>query len=967
TFDAPVNISSLGVGLTAEAGNTITVNESITTQGGDITLISSNGSITTTDLNTSVVGEGDSGAITLDAGDSINTGDIFTFTDLGNAGMVMLAAGDSINTVNINTNSEEGDGGAITLNASGSITTADLDSSANSGDAGVITLDAGDSINIGDVFTDVSSSFGDAVGNGGMVMLAAGGDINTVSIDTSSEEGASGAITLNASDGITTGDLDSSAAFGDAGAITLDAGDSINTGDIYAHVFDDSGDGGAVMLAAGGGINTVDINTSSNEGDSGAITLNASGGITIADLDSSAALGNAGAITLNASDSITTADIDTGSDSGFGGPVILTSEMGAITTGMINTAGATGGDVVLNAETAITTGAIDTRGTDGDAGDVILDPSGDVQVIYINAESGGGVGGAIKVVTEQFFRATGSFVAQNGLAASISSIGTQGVGDITITHGGGLLGVPFTIGDATTNGTVAAITSGNFTLDASNPNNPFLDSFNLGETAPGNIDLITAAAAAPSLSPNSLDPCFGDCATPRIPELFGDEEVDGRLQLVQAPLTVLPETYAANAFQRFESRFTREFVDYLELDETPESITISQAQTALQNIQSQTGENPALLFVVFGASGTEKTITEETITEDLSSNYRDLNPLELLLITADEDPVYVSVPEATRRQVLTMAQRLRRQVTNPYRVGTTTYLFSAQALYRWLIAPIQADLEEREITNIGFIMDSGLRSAPLAALHDGQRFLVEDYSIGLIPSLGLIDTTYVNIQNAQALVGGASEFIDQNPLPFEPVEIETIQTLWPGQQLQNEDFTVDNLQAQRQQRPYGIIHLSTHGKFSPGALSKSYIQFFDGKLQLDQLRKLGWNDPPVELVTLSACQTALGNREAELGFAGLAVLAGTKSALASLWQVGDEATTGLMVEFYQQLQTAPTKVEALRQAQLAMINGQVLIEANQLRWTGGSIRLPSALSSEVTATLSHPFHWAAFTLVGSPW
>ena len=178
---------------------------------------------------------------------------------------------------------------------------------------------------------------------------------------------------------------------------------------------------------------------------------------------------------------------------------------------------------------------------------------------------------------------------------------------------------------------------------------------------------------------------------------------------------------------------------------------------------------------------------------------------------------------------------------------------------------------------------------------------------------------------------------------------------------------MDNLQAQRQQRPYGIIHLSTHGKFSPGALSKSYIQFFDGKLQLDQLRKLGWNDPPVELVTLSACQTALGNREAELGFAGLAVLAGTKSALASLWQVGDEATTGLMVEFYQQLQTAPTKVEALRQAQLAMINGQVLIEANQLRWTGGSIRLPPALLSEVTATLSHPFHWAAFTLVGSPW
>ena len=616
--------------------------------------------------------------------------------------------------------------------------------------------------------------------------------------------------------------------------------------------------------------------------------------------------------------------------------------------------------MALNAETAITTGAIDTRGTDGNAGNVTLDPSGDVQVGSINAESVGGVGGEIEVVTGQFFRATGSFTAQNGLTASLSSIGAEGSGDITIQHGGGPLGVPFTIGDAATHGTAAAITSGDFTLDASNPNNPFSDSFNLGEMAPGNIDLITGDTGDISLPPNILDPCLGDCATTSTPELLDDDQMDEGVQPVQAPLTVLPESFPTKAFQRLEDRFTTEFVDYLELDETPAAITLSQAQASLQTIQSQTGENPALLFVVFGGSRAEKTA-------GLSLDYQDSDPLELLLVTANQDPVYVRIPEATRREVLTMAQRLRRQVANPYRVETTTYLFAAQALYHWLIAPLQTTLTEREIDHIGFILESGLRSIPLAALHDGQGFLIETYGVGLIPSLNLIDPTYVNIQQAQALVGGASEFIEQSPLPFEPVESNAIQSLWSGQRLQNESFTVTNLIRQRQQAPYGIIHLATHGEFSPGAIANSYIQFSDDKLRLDQLRQLGWNDPPVELVSLSACRTALGNREAELGFAGFAVQAGVKSAMASLWQVGDKAATGLMVEFYQQLQTAPTKVEALRQAQLAMINRQVLIESDQLRWTGGSTPLPPELVSDETAILSHPFHWAAFTLVGSPW
>jgi len=140
-------------------------------------------------------------------------------------------------------------------------------------------------------------------------------------------------------------------------------------------------------------------------------------------------------------------------------------------------------------------------------------------------------------------------------------------------------------------------------------------------------------------------------------------------------------------------------------------------------------------------------------------------------------------------------------------------------------------------------------------------------------------------------------------------------------------------------------------------------------LQLDQLRKLGWNNPPVELLVLSACRTAVGDEQAEFGFGGLAVAAGVKSAVASLWYVSDEGTLGLMSEFYQQLKTAPIKAEALRQAQIAMIKGEVRIEGGKLRSPGerGSVPLPPELAQGSDKELSHPAYWAAFTMIGSPW
>ncbi len=131
--------------------------------------------------------------------------------------------------------------------------------------------------------------------------------------------------------------------------------------------------------------------------------------------------------------------------------------------------------------------------------------------------------------------------------------------------------------------------------------------------------------------------------------------------------------------------------------------------------------------------------------------------------------------------------------------------------------------------------------------------------------------------------------------------------------------------------------------------------------------QMGWNKPLVDLLVLSACRTALGDREAELGFGGIAFQSGVRSVLASLWYVSDVGTLSLMQEFYTQLQTAPTRSEALRQAQIAMARGKVTLKEGMLQTVRGELPLPPELQALGTIDLSHPYYWSAFTMIGNPW
>jgi CHAT domain-containing protein len=349
--------------------------------------------------------------------------------------------------------------------------------------------------------------------------------------------------------------------------------------------------------------------------------------------------------------------------------------------------------------------------------------------------------------------------------------------------------------------------------------------------------------------------------------------------------------------------------------------------------------------------------------------------LELVLVTANAQPMRVLVPATTRWQVLQLADALQSEITNPRRRSSISYLDSAQKLYRWLIAPMTSVLTALNIDNLIIIPAAGLRSVPFAALYDGKEFLVERYSLSVMPSLSLTDIRYDNIADDEVLAMGVSVFEDKAPLPAVPIELESIAPPSEGKSFLNQDFTLGNLQAQRANRPFGIIHLATHSEFQPGEPKNSYIQLWDTKLRIDQMRQLRWNSPPVNLLVLSACSTALGDEEAELGFAGLAVASGARSALASLWEVSDEGTLGLMTEFYRQLRAPKRegnltiKAEALRRAHLQMLRGRVRIQDGMLRVEGvsASLTLPPEIAGRGDRVLSHPYYWAAFTMIGNPW
>lgn len=266
----------------------------------------------------------------------------------------------------------------------------------------------------------------------------------------------------------------------------------------------------------------------------------------------------------------------------------------------------------------------------------------------------------------------------------------------------------------------------------------------------------------------------------------------------------------------------------------------------------------------------------------------------------------------------------------------------AQELYRWLIQPAANDL--KSIKTLVFVLDGSLRNVPIAALHTGQQYLIEQYAIAVTPSLELFSPQPLPRRNITALVAGLSE-ANQGAVALPGVQQEVIQiaNTVSATVLKNQAFTNQALKQQLKTKPFSIVHLATHGQFS-SVSDNTFIQTWNGRLSSDDLRSLLTqrdvpDSSPIELLVLSACQTAEGDDRAALGIAGVAIRSGARSTLASLWMVNDRSTASFVTQFYQGLiRDRLPRAEAVRQAQLALLK-----------------------SSE----FNHPYYWAAFTLIGN--
>lgn len=269
----------------------------------------------------------------------------------------------------------------------------------------------------------------------------------------------------------------------------------------------------------------------------------------------------------------------------------------------------------------------------------------------------------------------------------------------------------------------------------------------------------------------------------------------------------------------------------------------------------------------------------------------------------------------------------------------------SQQVYDWLLRPAEANLERNDIQTLVFVLDGFLRNLPMAALYDGNQYLVEKYGIALSPGLQLFPEGLERSQLKTLVVGLTEARQGFSALPGVEKEVNEIAAELDSQVLLNRNFTRPNFQAQIESQPFEIVHMATHGQFSSNP-EETFLLTWDDRLgvkdfnQLFEDSRLGLAQP-IELLVLSACQTAAGDRRATLGLAGFALRSGARSTIASLWSVSDQATADLMREFYRQIANQDnlvSKAEALRQAQLTVLQNPLY---------------------------KHPYFWSAFVLVGN--
>ncbi|NES86229.1 MAG: CHAT domain-containing protein [Moorea sp. SIO2B7] len=327
------------------------------------------------------------------------------------------------------------------------------------------------------------------------------------------------------------------------------------------------------------------------------------------------------------------------------------------------------------------------------------------------------------------------------------------------------------------------------------------------------------------------------------------------------------------------------------------------------------------------------------------------NRLEVIVKLPKKPDLLHYRTEITQTKVEQNLAKMRQELSQP---KPSTELFQlSQQVYNWLLRQPESDLKNSNIETLVFVLDFSLQNIPLAALDDGKKYLVEKYAIALSPGLQLLKPKSLNKININVLAAGVSEKRALENRIFERlnnvlIELQQIGYEIPSsEELLNSSFIEKNLRQKIKSFPFSVIHIATHGNFSSNP-EDTFILLWDELLKakkFDRLLRISDTNQPyvIELLILSACQTAEGDKRATLGLAGVAVRAGARSTLATLWQVDDISTANLMIKFYQELRDNPTltKAEALRRAQKYL------------------------LEKHPNTNYKLPYYWAPFVLIGN--
>ncbi len=421
----------------------------------------------------------------------------------------------------------------------------------------------------------------------------------------------------------------------------------------------------------------------------------------------------------------------------------------------------------------------------------------------------------------------------------------------------------------------------------------------------------------------------------------------------------------------------REYISLL-LQEDPSPEQLNQARNVLESLQIAELDN-------FFRDPCSEVAEENIIIDEVDRKAAVIYPIILrdrleVILTLPGQPLQRYTTQITEQEVKQKIERLRlKSFTNPgfaealrgargnsqqQKIIQTSLQQSlqedilplAQEIYDWLIAPAETILEESQVETLVFVLDGTLRNIPMAILHDGEKYLIQkDYNIALSSGLQLTAPQPLKRQPIKVLAAGTTQGFPQYNFPAIPkveAELAEIKRIFDDSEvLLNQEFTPENLQRKLTRSDYPVVHLATHGQFGSTS-DRTFIlsgNDVDGDRvinvnQLDNLLRVRTlrNSQPIELLVLSACNTAEGDNKAVLGLAGVAVRAGARSTLATLWGANDDATAELMGYFYQNLanNSEISKAQALKDAQLALIQSP-------------------------DSQYYHPYYWAPFVLVGN--